>query len=110
MQIYFLACTNNKTWIWSCFFAYYFSLLFKVLSALRCVLRPVFEHFDLNQKWLPPATFAVTTFKAILCSIQTQNSSFVIQVCQISFYEICIMCYLFFMGGGRINYYASVIL
>ncbi|KAI1730683.1 protein EFR3 like protein [Ditylenchus destructor] len=48
-------------------------------GSLKAVMEPVFKHFDLHQKWDPPATFAITTFKAILYSIQTQNSSFVIQ-------------------------------
>uniref|UniRef100_A0A183CNV4 Cse1 domain-containing protein n=1 Tax=Globodera pallida TaxID=36090 RepID=A0A183CNV4_GLOPA len=43
------------------------------------VLEPVFIHFELHHKWDPPATFAIKTFKAILYSIQSQNSYFVIQ-------------------------------
>lgn len=46
----------------------------------RSVLEPVFRHFDLHNKWDPPAQFAIKTFKAILYSIQSQNSYFVIQV------------------------------
>uniref|UniRef100_A0A915CN21 Uncharacterized protein n=1 Tax=Ditylenchus dipsaci TaxID=166011 RepID=A0A915CN21_9BILA len=48
-------------------------------GSLKSVMEPVLSHFDLHKKWDPPATFAITTFKAILYSIQTQNSSFVIQ-------------------------------
>ncbi|KAL3080761.1 hypothetical protein niasHS_005348 [Heterodera schachtii] len=48
-------------------------------GSLKSVLEPVFHHFDLHHKWDPPATFATKTFKAILYSIQSQNSYFVIQ-------------------------------
>uniref|UniRef100_A0A914EQE2 Uncharacterized protein n=2 Tax=Acrobeloides nanus TaxID=290746 RepID=A0A914EQE2_9BILA len=48
-------------------------------GSLRSVLEPVMKHCDLHKKWEPPAIFAINTFKAILYSIQTQNSYFVIQ-------------------------------
>ncbi|KAH7727484.1 Protein C32D5.3 [Aphelenchoides avenae] len=48
-------------------------------GSLRSVLEPVLKHCDLHHKWEPPATFAISTFKAILYSIQTQNSYFVLQ-------------------------------
>uniref|UniRef100_A0A914I6P1 EFR3-like protein n=1 Tax=Globodera rostochiensis TaxID=31243 RepID=A0A914I6P1_GLORO len=48
-------------------------------GSLKSVLEPVFIHFELHHKWDPPATFAIKTFKAILYSIQSQNSYFVIQ-------------------------------
>nr|CAD2171867.1 unnamed protein product [Meloidogyne enterolobii] len=48
-------------------------------GSLKSVLEPVFRHFDLHNKWDPPPTFAIKTFKAILYSIQSQNSYFVIQ-------------------------------
>jgi hypothetical protein len=37
------------------------------------------KHCDLHGKWMLPAIFATHTFKAILYSIQTQNSFFVLQ-------------------------------
>lgn len=49
-------------------------------GSLKSVLEPVFKHFDLHKKWNSPPTFAIKTFKAILYSIQSQNSYFVIQV------------------------------
>uniref|UniRef100_A0A914NNZ4 Uncharacterized protein n=1 Tax=Meloidogyne incognita TaxID=6306 RepID=A0A914NNZ4_MELIC len=49
------------------------------IRKIRSVLEPVFRHFDLHNKWDPPPTFAIKTFKAILYSIQSQNSYFVIQ-------------------------------
>uniref|UniRef100_A0A1I8B7P0 Protein EFR3 homolog B n=1 Tax=Meloidogyne hapla TaxID=6305 RepID=A0A1I8B7P0_MELHA len=48
-------------------------------GSLKSVLEPVFRHFDLHNKWDPPPSFAIKTFKAILYSIQSQNSYFVIQ-------------------------------
>ncbi|KAI6172439.1 hypothetical protein M3Y98_00973300 [Aphelenchoides besseyi] len=48
-------------------------------EALGKVLDPVLKHCDLHDKWNPPATFATHTFKAILYSIQTQHSFFVLQ-------------------------------
>lgn len=44
------------------------------LNICRSVLEPVLKHCDLHHKWDPPATFAIHTLKAILYSIQTQNS------------------------------------
>ncbi|KAI6216456.1 hypothetical protein M3Y99_01820800 [Aphelenchoides fujianensis] len=52
-------------------------------EALSKVLDPVLKHCDLHDKWIPStngkATFAIHTFKAILYSIQTQHSFFVLQ-------------------------------
>lgn len=48
-------------------------------GSLKSALQPVLQHFDAHSKWVPPAHFAQTTFKAILYSIPAQNSSFVIQ-------------------------------
>ncbi|KAF7629984.1 hypothetical protein Mgra_00009013 [Meloidogyne graminicola] len=48
-------------------------------GSLKSVLEPVFRHFDLHNKWDHPAQFAIKTFIAILYSIQSQNSYFVIQ-------------------------------
>ena len=48
-------------------------------GSLKSALRPVLQHFDAHTKWVPPAHFAQTTFKAILYSIPAQNSSYVIQ-------------------------------
>ncbi|CAK5007022.1 unnamed protein product [Meloidogyne enterolobii] len=53
--------------------------MFNSFKKFRSVLEPVFRHFDLHNKWDPPPTFAIRTFKAILYSIQSQNSYFVIQ-------------------------------
>lgn len=50
----------------------------KAPFGLISVLEPVLKHCDLHKKWEPPATFAVTTFRAIMYSIK--DPYFVIQV------------------------------
>ncbi|TKR77001.1 hypothetical protein L596_018054 [Steinernema carpocapsae] len=49
-------------------------------GSLRSVMEPVLKHCDLHQKWNNPPNFAIATFRAILYSIPTQISNFVIQV------------------------------
>ncbi|KAK0416217.1 hypothetical protein QR680_012351 [Steinernema hermaphroditum] len=49
-------------------------------GSLRSVMEPVLKHCDSHSKWNPPANFAIATFRAILYSIPTQISNFVIQV------------------------------
>ncbi|PAV71490.1 hypothetical protein WR25_12229 [Diploscapter pachys] len=48
-------------------------------ASLRPVIEPVLTHMDLHTKWNPPPNFAVHVFRAIIYSIQSQNSYFVIQ-------------------------------
>ncbi|KAK6023519.1 hypothetical protein OSTOST_10692 [Ostertagia ostertagi] len=48
--------------------------------SLRAVMEPVLKHMDLHAQWKPPPIFAIHVFKAIIYSIQSQNSYFVIQV------------------------------
>ncbi|GMT14476.1 hypothetical protein PFISCL1PPCAC_5773 [Pristionchus fissidentatus] len=48
-------------------------------GSMRAVMDPLLKHLDLHKKWQPPPNFAISLFKAILYSIQTQNSYFVIQ-------------------------------
>ncbi|GMS84188.1 hypothetical protein PENTCL1PPCAC_6363, partial [Pristionchus entomophagus] len=48
-------------------------------GSMRAVMDPLLKHLDLHKKWQPPPMFAIALFKAILYSIQTQNSYFVIQ-------------------------------
>ncbi|GMR36410.1 hypothetical protein PMAYCL1PPCAC_06605, partial [Pristionchus mayeri] len=48
-------------------------------GSMRAVMDPLLKHLDLHKKWQPPPNFAIALFKAILYSIQTQNSYFVIQ-------------------------------
>uniref|UniRef100_F1KW28 Protein EFR3 n=1 Tax=Ascaris suum TaxID=6253 RepID=F1KW28_ASCSU len=52
-------------------------LMAKAPFGLISVLEPVLKHCDLHKKWEPPATFAVTTFRAIMYSIK--DPYFVIQ-------------------------------
>ncbi|KAK6009776.1 hypothetical protein OSTOST_25266, partial [Ostertagia ostertagi] len=42
-------------------------------------MEPVLKHMDLHAHWKPPPIFAIHVFKAIIYSIQSQNSYFVIQ-------------------------------
>uniref|UniRef100_A0A7E4VCM6 tRNA exportin n=1 Tax=Panagrellus redivivus TaxID=6233 RepID=A0A7E4VCM6_PANRE len=48
-------------------------------ASLKAVLEPVMKHCDAHKKWYPPPVFAINTFRAIIYSIQTQNSYYVIQ-------------------------------
>ncbi|WKX95411.1 hypothetical protein Q1695_012117 [Nippostrongylus brasiliensis] len=48
-------------------------------GSLRAVMEPVLKHMDLHAHWKPPPVFAIHVFKAIIYSIQSQNSYFVIQ-------------------------------
>lgn len=48
-------------------------------GSLRAVMEPVLKHMDLHHHWTPPPVFAIHVFKAIIYSIQSQNSYFVIQ-------------------------------
>ncbi|XGW13265.1 hypothetical protein V3C99_013698, partial [Haemonchus contortus] len=48
-------------------------------GSLRAVMEPVLKHMDLHAHWKPPPLFAIHVFKAIIYSIQSQNSYFVIQ-------------------------------
>ncbi|KAL1115272.1 hypothetical protein AAG570_007303 [Ranatra chinensis] len=45
---------------------------------VRSVLRPVLRHFDLHGLWVPNS-FAVHTFRIIMCSIQSQYSYAVVE-------------------------------
>lgn len=56
---------------------FYFQASF---GSLRAVMEPVLKHMDLHAHWKPPPIFAIHVFKAIIYSIQSQNSYFVIQV------------------------------
>lgn len=49
-------------------------------GSLRAVIEPVLKHMDLHKRWTPPPSFAIHVFRAIIYSIQSQNSYFVIQV------------------------------
>lgn len=44
-------------------------------------MEPLLKHMDLHGQWAPPPKFAIHVFRAIIYSIQSQNSYFVIQVC-----------------------------
>uniref|UniRef100_A0A0K0D0L1 Protein EFR3 homolog A n=1 Tax=Angiostrongylus cantonensis TaxID=6313 RepID=A0A0K0D0L1_ANGCA len=59
------------------------SLLQASFGSLRAVMEPVLKHMDLHQHWKPPPLFAIHVFKAIIYSIQSQNSYFVIQVSEL---------------------------
>ncbi|EPB75989.1 hypothetical protein ANCCEY_04910 [Ancylostoma ceylanicum] len=48
-------------------------------GSLRAVMEPVLKHMDLHAHWKPPPIFAIHVFRAIIYSIQSQNSYFVIQ-------------------------------
>ncbi|KJH49184.1 hypothetical protein DICVIV_04685 [Dictyocaulus viviparus] len=48
-------------------------------GSLRAVMEPVLKHMDLHEHWKPPPVFAIHVFRAIIYSIQSQNSYFVIQ-------------------------------
>lgn len=48
-------------------------------GSLRAVIEPVLKHMDLHKRWTPPPSFAIHVFRAIIYSIQSQNSYFVIQ-------------------------------
>lgn len=48
-------------------------------GSLRAVIEPVLKHMDLHKQWTPPPNFAIHVFRAIIYSIQSQNSYFVIQ-------------------------------
>ncbi|CAD6197247.1 unnamed protein product [Caenorhabditis auriculariae] len=48
-------------------------------GSLRAVIEPVLKHMDLHRQWTPPPNFAIHVFRAIIYSIQSQNSYFVIQ-------------------------------
>ncbi|ULU06589.1 hypothetical protein L3Y34_018431 [Caenorhabditis briggsae] len=48
-------------------------------GSLRAVIEPVLKHMDLHKRWSPPPSFAIHVFRAIIYSIQSQNSYFVIQ-------------------------------
>ncbi|CAB3404327.1 unnamed protein product [Caenorhabditis bovis] len=48
-------------------------------GSLRAVIEPVLRHMDLHKQWTPPPLFAIHVFRAIIYSIQSQNSYFVIQ-------------------------------
>ncbi|CAI5441731.1 unnamed protein product [Caenorhabditis angaria] len=48
-------------------------------GSLRAVIEPVLKHMDLHKQWTPPPSFAIHCFRAIIYSIQSQNSYFVIQ-------------------------------
>ncbi|CAI4231697.1 unnamed protein product [Auanema sp. JU1783] len=48
-------------------------------GSLRAVIEPVLKHMDLHKQWSPPPAFAIHVFRAIIYSIQSQNSYFVIQ-------------------------------
>jgi hypothetical protein len=48
-------------------------------GSMRSVLQPVLRHCDLHHLWTPPAEYAISSFRAIMYSIQTQYSYVVIQ-------------------------------
>uniref|UniRef100_A0A914VNN2 Uncharacterized protein n=1 Tax=Plectus sambesii TaxID=2011161 RepID=A0A914VNN2_9BILA len=48
-------------------------------GSMRSVLQPVLRHCDLHNLWIPPAEYAISSFRAIMYSIQTQYSYVVIQ-------------------------------
>jgi hypothetical protein len=49
-------------------------------GSINCILRPVLSHCDDHQLWTQSTDFVIETFQAIMYSIQTQYSYFVIQV------------------------------
>ncbi|VDL84334.1 unnamed protein product, partial [Nippostrongylus brasiliensis] len=58
---------------------YRFPIKLASFGSLRAVMEPVLKHMDLHAHWKPPPVFAIHVFKAIIYSIQSQNSYFVIQ-------------------------------